>query len=301
MKALPEWLFRDEASRRLGGVKAHHVRYGVCQRGAATRPGPRPAGPIGPEALANHRVTLDWRAVEALFNGAIRALAAAGDGLAVGHRVPTTRHGQGRAAWTERLETEGVGITGLTTDDQEGTPEPGRPAHRRDFQANPINAVVVRQWRGKDDGSGGNTVWVTKAPVEKPWQPCDDDDDRRLIEHGCLKEAKQPWELGHPPQKHDRAGRVHVVFTRLMFALATAYRLQGEREAMGDEPVGWQRWRRPLLQQNRDQVIVCTQGDDGIFPMAEFALLLGVKRQEVPPGIGTPQEVLATYALTSHD
>lgn len=47
-----------------------------------------------------------------------RALAAVGDGLAVGHRVHPTRHGQGRAAWSERLETEVVGITGLMTDDQ---------------------------------------------------------------------------------------------------------------------------------------------------------------------------------------
>jgi hypothetical protein len=35
--------------------------------------------------------------------------------------------------------------------------------------------------------------------------------------------------------------------------------------------------------------------------MAEFALLLGVKRKDVPPGIGTQQELLAKYGLTSHD
>ena len=33
------------------------------------------------------------------------------------------------------------------------------------------------------------------------------------------------WDLGHPPQKTERPVRVHVVFTLLMFALATAYRL----------------------------------------------------------------------------
>lgn len=46
------------------------------------------------------------------------AQAAAGEGITVGRRVHTIRHGQGRAVWTERLETEVVGITGLTTDDQ---------------------------------------------------------------------------------------------------------------------------------------------------------------------------------------
>jgi len=115
-----------------------------------------------------------------------------------------------------------------------------------------------------------------------------------------LKAAKQQWELGHPPQKNARAMRVHVVFTLLMFALATAYRLECEREARGEEPVGWQRWRRQLLQQNRDKMIVCAQGCYGIFPMAEFALLLGVKLKDVPPGIGTRQEILANYGLIPH-
>jgi hypothetical protein len=91
------------------------------------------------------------------------------------------------------------------------------------------------------------------------------------------------------------------VFTLLMFALATAYRWQREQFDIGTEPVGWQRWRRRLLQQNRDKVIVFAQGCYGIFPMAEFALLLGVKLKDVPPGIGTQQELLAKYGLTSHD
>ena len=44
-----------------------------------------------------------------------RAQAAAGEGITVGRRMHTVRHGQGKAAWRERLETEVVGITGLTT------------------------------------------------------------------------------------------------------------------------------------------------------------------------------------------
>ena len=64
--------------------------------------------------------------------------------------------------------------------------------------------------------------------------------------------------------------------------------------------MGWQRWRRQLLEQNRDQVIVCAQGYYGIFHLAEYSLLLGAKLKEVPPGIGTLQEVLARYGLTDH-
>ena len=84
-----------------------------------------------------------------------RAQAAAGEGITVGRRVHTVRHGQGQSAWTERLETEVVGITGLTTYDQYGTPEHGRHHNRRDFQANPINAVVVRKWHGQGLWPGG--------------------------------------------------------------------------------------------------------------------------------------------------
>jgi hypothetical protein len=43
--------------------------------------------------------------------------------------------------------------------------------------------VVVRRWHGRDDGPAGNTVFLTNAAVPQPWQPFDDDDDRRRIEH----------------------------------------------------------------------------------------------------------------------
>jgi hypothetical protein len=79
-----------------------------------------------------------------------RAQAAAGEDLTVGRRVHTVRHGQGQRAWRERREPAGVGIPDLTTSHQYGTPEPARHANRRDVQANPIHAVVVRTWQGKD-------------------------------------------------------------------------------------------------------------------------------------------------------
>jgi hypothetical protein len=93
-----------------------------------------------------------------------RAQAAAGAGITGGRRVHTVRHGQGNTARTARLETEGGGITGRTTDAQDGTAEQGRDHHRRDFPANPIHAVVVRQWAGRDEGPGGNTVCLTNRP-----------------------------------------------------------------------------------------------------------------------------------------
>jgi hypothetical protein len=402
MQALPVLLCSEEAWMPLVGFKAPHVRQGMCHRGAATRQGARPLGPISPETVANQLVKLHVRALESGFKGAIRALATAGaceqtgtgiaDGtelettarsrgcgqvtrqvrikdkqgrvhaievtvygwkglllieasttmplavnvatshahealwsralvtqarlhragvarrqqvvcaqgclagttrwwldqhegtcvvpaqahLAVtadaraqaaageestgGRRAHTVRHGQGKTARTERLETAVVGITGLTTDDQDGTPAHECQATRRDCHPHPIQAVVVRQWQGTDDGPGGNTVLLTKAPVEKPVQVFDDDEDRRLLENGWIKACKQQGDVGHPPPTTARAVPVQVVCTRLMFALATAYRRQGAREAPGGESVGWQGWRRQLSEQTREQVIVCAQG-----------------------------------------
>jgi Transposase DDE domain len=364
IKALPVLLCSDEALMQLVGFNAQQVRDGVCQRGVAKRQGERHPGPICPDTLAKNIGKWDMRQLEAVFNGAIgalaqaevfgkqitgiadgtdlettaryrgcgqatrqvrvedkhgqmhdievtvygwkvlrlidaatkiplavkvgpiqehethgtralgtqarahlagaarlhnvvvdqgfldgtdlwwldqqgirfvvpaqanmavtadaRAQAAAGVDLTMGRRVHTVRHGQGTAAYTDRLETEVVGVTALTTDAPYGTPEHGRAHNRRDCQANPINAVVVRKWNGREYGPGGHTVFLTNASVAQPLQPFADDDERSLIEHCCIKEAKQQWDLGHPPQKTARAVRVHVLFTLLMFALATA-------------------------------------------------------------------------------
>ena len=191
-----------------------------------------------------------------------------------------------------------VGLTGLTTADPDGTPEHGRHHHRRDVEANPIHAVVVRQWHGRDDGPGGKTVFLTHASVQQPLHPVDDADDRRLIENCRSTAANQPWHLGQPPQTTGRAVRVHVGCTCLMWALATASRLRCEHADVRAEPMGWQRWRRQLLEQTRDQVIVCAQRWYGLLHLAECALLVGGKRSDTPPGIGTLQAMLAKYALT---
>jgi len=61
-----------------------------------------------------------------------------------------------------------VGLTGLTTHDQDGTLEQARHGNPRDFQADPINAVSVRKWQSKDYGPGGKTVSLTSAVGSGP-------------------------------------------------------------------------------------------------------------------------------------
>jgi len=164
-----------------------------------------------------------------------------------------------------------------------------------------MNAVVVRPWNGREDGPAGTTVFLTYASVQQPLRPFDDDDDRRLIEHGGIKESKQPWSVQPPPQQTARAVRVHVMFTLLMCALATASRWPCKPADTRGEPIGWQRWRRQLLEETRELVIVFAQDDYGIFPLAEYSLLVGVNLKDRPPGIGTRQHILAKYRLTAHD
>jgi hypothetical protein len=78
MNARPALLVSDEARMRLVGFKAHQVRHGVCQWGAAKRQGTRVRGPICLEALADNIVKLNVRDLEAWFNGVMRALAQTG-------------------------------------------------------------------------------------------------------------------------------------------------------------------------------------------------------------------------------
>ena len=64
---------------QLVGFHARQVRDGVCQRGATKRQAERETGPICPDTLANNIVKWHLRVLEGVFNGAIRALAQAGD------------------------------------------------------------------------------------------------------------------------------------------------------------------------------------------------------------------------------
>jgi hypothetical protein len=60
-------------------------------------------------------------------------------------RERVVRHGQGRTAREERLRTELVGIEGLTTYDSDGDANQTQYAQRRDYQGQPINALIVRR------------------------------------------------------------------------------------------------------------------------------------------------------------
>jgi hypothetical protein len=70
-------------------------------------------------------------------------------------RERLVRHGHGKTAREERLRTELVGIEGLTTYDSYGDPDQTQHAHRRDYEGQPINAVVVRRWDNRAPATDG--------------------------------------------------------------------------------------------------------------------------------------------------
>ncbi len=113
-------------------------------------------------------------------------------------RERVVRHGHGKTAREERLRTELVGIEGLTTYDSYGEPEQTQHAHRRDYEGQPINAVVVRRWDNRVPASEG-PVYLTNGPVSDPFVVFDSYDWRSVIENGIFKEGKYPWHLGHFP------------------------------------------------------------------------------------------------------
>src|SRR6266571_5033311 len=123
-------------------------------------------------------------------------------------RERVVQHGRGKTTSEERLRTELVGIEGLTTYDAYGAPEQTRHAHRRDYEGQPLNAVVVRLWDNRVPASEG-TVYLTNGPVAEPFVVFDRYDWRSVIENGIFKEGKHPWHLGRFPKKTEAAVIVH--------------------------------------------------------------------------------------------
>jgi hypothetical protein len=236
------------------------------------------------------------------------ALAKAAHGR-VHSRSRTVRHGHGHFQTTEVLTTELVVVTALNEYLQFGPPpEPGKRRHRKQ---NPrLNAVVVKMWDNRCLGDGGH-VKLTNGEAEDAFAVFDTYDGRSLIENSLFREGKGPWVLEHAPQKHENAVIVHLVFTMSVMALATAYRLWSRKQELAEqEPYqtgiallggeGTTAWRRRLLQENRDKVIVFVGEHYGIFHATEFAILAGmrVKPKGIPPELGSSADILVRYGLS---
>jgi hypothetical protein len=227
-------------------------------------------------------------------------------------RERMVRHGRGKTAREERLRTELVGIEALTTYDSYGEPEQTQYAHRREYEGQPINAVVVRRWDNRVP-AGDGTVYLTNGPVSDPFVVFDTYDWRSVIEHGIFKEGKHPWHLGRFPKKTEVAVIVHCHFTLLVMALCTAFRLWQAQQAAGlaheteVRPAvsstllgaeGTARWRLRLKEENRDKVLVFVADVYGIFHLAELAVLTGLRLRRLPSHLGSRQDILLRYGIS---
>ena len=132
-------------------------------------------------------------------------------------------------------------------------------------------------------GPGGKVVFLTNETVDKPLAAFDAYDDRSLIEHCCIKESKQAWNLKLPPRRPNAPCRCtcsHPGDVCTCHGVPLAGRAGGGR----GRAYGLAALAAAIIQQNRDKVIIFAQGWYGIFHVAEYSLLLGVRLQRTAPG-----------------
>lgn len=238
-------------------------------------------------------------------------------GLAKGERAVVRErvisHGHGKNATQQRLRTEVVGLSALTSYDSYGEAEDTQYAHRRDYVGQPINAVVVRRWENRIP-KGGGTVYLTNGEVNDPFRIFDTYDWRSVIENGIFKEGKHPWHLLRFPKRTEAAVVVHCFFTLLVMGLCTAFRLWQAHVATtptsSTEMVpslssallageGTTRWRQRLREANRDKIIVFIGHAYGIFHLAEFAMLTHLPLLRLPSSLGSPQAILHRFGIST--
>lgn len=182
-----------------------------------------------------------------------------------GHQ--TVRH-DGTIRWEGQVTV--VGVAALGSYDQYGTAEHTKQANRKDFVANPINAVVVTAWAGTPYAVGHEPVFLTSLVVTQPLDVLDLYDLRSLIENTAFRELKQGWCLLSYPKKTAEAVRGHVLLTVLTFTLANAFQTrQGHRLAQ-------QGIRRQRAEADCGKVIVFAGDHYGIFDIEEVLILLGI-------------------------
>lgn len=214
-----------------------------------------------------------------------RRLALADKGIAE-TREEAKQTGRGHHK-TETLQvTQITGVAGLTSYDAYRDPEKPVKVNRKDEVGSQINAVVVRQYRNHAIEPEQWPVFLTNGPVERPFETYDDYDDRSRIENLLFREGKQGWNLQHAPTRTANGVTSHVYMTFLTLALTTAYRSQEEDEVQTQNPpsshsppMGIRNWRRRLVQENQDKIIVFCGIYYGIFHLVDFVHLMGGQMQ----------------------
>ena len=175
-------------------------------------------------------------------------------------------------------EIKVMGVRGLLSYDQFGEEAHRRTKGRKDFKANPINAVMVIRWDRKDYSSGKEKVFLTNLPVSRPMRIIDQYDLRSEIENRGFRELKQGYHLLKYPQKTVAAVRAHAVLTLIIYSLVNAYKSEhGQRLAH----LGIRRWRGKQMGESIHKMIVYYEGIYGIVDVEELFYLMDMTPKEL--------------------
>ena len=194
-----------------------------------------------------------------------------------------------------------VGIESLTSAGFYGELGSGSHQNRKDFTANPINAVVVLDDPFKRNNPNSDAlVILTNGPVQKPIKVYDGYDARSEIENGLFREAKQAWFIQRPARNNASAFRAHVYLTLLMMALTAAFQTwmdqQDKLEQKGQE-TGIRKLREKVREENGNKLIVFDQDRYAIFDAYEVFILCGtnVRMPTGVPEVISPRDILFKY------
>jgi hypothetical protein len=172
-----------------------------------------------------------------------------------------------------------VGIESLTSAGFYGERGSGSHENRKDFVANPLNAVVVLDDPYKRNNPGSDTlVILTNGPVNKPFKAYDGYDDRSEIENGMFREAKQAWFIERPARNNADAFRSHVYLTLVVMALSAAFQTWMDRQeklAKNKQDIGIRKFREKVRQENGNKLIVFDSERYAIFDTYEVFILCG--------------------------
>jgi hypothetical protein len=183
-----------------------------------------------------------------------------------------------RVFWEETKEVKVLGVRGLLSYDQFGEEEHKRRKGRKDFQAHPINGVMVVRWGGRDYEPGEEKVFLTSLRVSLPLWVLEQYDLRSEVENQGFRELKQGYHLLKYPQKTGPAVRAHVVLTLVIYSLVNAYKSQrGQRLAH----LGIRRWRGKQMGQSIHKMIVYYEGIYGIVDVEELFYLIDMTPKEL--------------------
>jgi hypothetical protein len=176
--------------------------------------------------------------------------------------------------WREIAEEiTAVGIKGLTSYDQYGDEEHNKEnRYSKDFEANPINVVMVTKWDKQEYPRGKEKVFLTTLRVDKPISVIKKYKLRSLIENTTFRELKTGWLIDNIPKKTEPAVRTHVFLTVCMYNMCKAYRSQIGKEITDQ---GIRKFRTKTFAETINKVVIISAPYYGIFDLEELAILWG--------------------------